>query len=170
MISAIIYIIAVLVANYTATWFIPLPIFGKIAVGTLVFGVTFDQRDRLHHYRGRRAVYMTVGITAFLAVLESYFLEVPGRIILASLLAIIVAEAADTEIYQNAIQRPWLERVFRSNIISIPLDTIIFNCIAFAGIFSEIELLSIIFGEIIAKAIISGIVAFWKVKDNEVSK
>ncbi|MCJ8280034.1 MAG: VUT family protein [Rivularia sp. ALOHA_DT_140] len=154
-------------ANYTATWFIPLPIFGKVAVGTLVFGVTFDQRDRLHHYRGRKAVYLTVVITAFLAVLESYFLKVPERIILASLIAIVIAEAADTEIYQNAIQRPWLERVIRSNAVSIPLDTIIFNCIAFAGVFSEIELVSIIFGETITKVIISGIIAFWKVKDKE---
>lgn len=169
MIPAIIYIIAVLVANYTATWFIPLPIFGKVAVGTLVFGVTFDQRDRLHHYRGRKAVYITVAITAFLAVLESYFLKVPGRIIFASLIAIVIAEAADTEIYQNAIQRPWLERVIRSNAVSIPLDTIIFNCIAFAGVFSQIELVSIIFGETITKVIISGIVAFWKVKDKKTS-
>jgi len=170
MISAIIYIIAVLIANYTATWFIPLPIFGKVAVGTLVFGVTFDQRDRLHHYRGRKAVYLTVAITAFLAVLESYFLKVPARIILASLIAIVVAEAADTEIYQNAIQRPWLERVIRSNAVSIPIDTIIFNCMAFAGVFSNMELVSIIFGETITKVIISGIVAFWKVKEKDISQ
>ncbi len=170
MIPAIIYIIAVLIANYTATLFIPLPIFGKVAVGTLVFGVTFDQRDRLHHYRGRKAVYITVAITAFLAVLESYFLKVPGRIILASLIAIVIAEAADTEIYQNAIRQPWLERVIRSNAVSIPLDTIIFNCIAFAGVFSQIELISIIFGETVTKVIISGIVAFWKVKEKEISQ
>jgi len=36
--SMSIYIIAVLVANYTATWFIPLPVFGMVSVGTLVFG------------------------------------------------------------------------------------------------------------------------------------
>ena len=166
MISAYIYIIAVLVANYTATWFIPLPIFGKVAVGTLVFGVTFDQRDRLHHYKGRKAVYVTIAITAFLAVLESYFLGVSGRVILASLLAIFIAEAVDTEIYQNAIQRPWLERVIRSNAVSIPLDTIIFNCIAFIRVFSKIELISIIFGEIVIKSLVAGVVAFWKVKDN----
>lgn len=169
MISACIYIIAVLVANFTATWFIPLPIFGKVAVGTLVFGITFDQRDRLHHYYGRKAVYLTVGITALLAVLESYFLGVPGRIILASLIAIVIAEAADTEIYQNAIKRPWLERVIRSNAVSIPLDTIIFNCIAFAGVFSRLELVSIIFGETVTKVLVSGIVAFWKVKEQETS-
>ncbi len=72
--------------------------------------------------------------------------------------------------YQNAIQRPWLERVIHSNAVSIPLDTIIFNCMAFGGIFSNIEMVSIIFGETITKAIIGGIVAFWKVKEKETSQ
>ena len=48
--SMAIYITAVLVANYTATWFIPLPVFGLVSVGTLVFGVTFTQRDRVHRF------------------------------------------------------------------------------------------------------------------------
>ena len=51
--SMTIYILAVLAANYTATWFIPLPIFGMVSVGTLIFGITFTQRDRVHRY-GRR--------------------------------------------------------------------------------------------------------------------
>ena len=42
--SAIIYITAVLLANLTATWFVPLPLFGQVAVGTFVFGFTFTQR------------------------------------------------------------------------------------------------------------------------------
>ena len=49
-----IYIVAVLAANYTATWFIPLPIFGMVSVGTLIFGVTFTQRDRVHRPDRRR--------------------------------------------------------------------------------------------------------------------
>ena len=57
----IIYIVAVLVANYTATWFIPLPIFGMVSVGTLVFGITFTQRDRVHRY-GRKVVYLMIFI------------------------------------------------------------------------------------------------------------
>ncbi|GAB1542300.1 VUT family protein [Scytonema sp. NUACC21] len=165
MIPAVIYTITVLLANYTATWFLPLPIFGQVAVGTLFFGLTFDQRDRLHHNRGRKAVYVVIGITAFLSVLESYFLKVPGRIIFASLVAIVLSEAADTEIYQKVIQRPWLERVARSNAVSIPLDSTIFNCIAFVGVFPAIEILSLIFGEVVVKSLISGLVAFWKVRE-----
>lgn len=167
MLPGIIYIVTVLLANYTATWFIPLPIFGQVAVGTLFFGVTFDQRDRLHHYRGRKVVYLVIGITAFLALLESYFLKVPVRIIFASLLAIVLSETTDTEIYQNLIQRPWLERVVRSNVISIPLDSAIFNFIAFGGVFPLMTILSLIFGEVVVKTLVSGVVALWKVREKK---
>ncbi|MBD2424775.1 hypothetical protein [Phormidium sp. FACHB-1136] len=34
LINGAIYVLATLAANYTATWFIPLPIFGQVAVGT----------------------------------------------------------------------------------------------------------------------------------------
>ncbi|MGJ3253505.1 MAG: VUT family protein, partial [Elainellaceae cyanobacterium] len=147
-----------------ATWFIPLPIFGQVAVGTLIFGITFDQRDRLHHYHGRKAVYWTIGITALLNILESALLGVSPRIIIASLTAIILSEGTDTEIYQKFLQRPWLERVVRSNAISIPMDTVLFNCIAFLGVFAPVMLISIMFGEILVKAIVSGVVALWRVK------
>jgi uncharacterized PurR-regulated membrane protein YhhQ (DUF165 family) len=48
VINALIYILATLGANYTAAWFIPFPIFGQVAVGTFIFGITFTQRDKLH--------------------------------------------------------------------------------------------------------------------------
>jgi len=71
----LIYIAAVLIANYTATWFIPMPIFGLVSVGTLVFGVTFTQRDRVHRY-GRRSVYAMIFGAALGMVGESIFLGV----------------------------------------------------------------------------------------------
>ena len=73
--SMLIYIIAVLVANYTATWFIPLPIFGMVSVGTLVFGITFTQRDRVHRF-GRKSVYFMIFVAAVGMVLESLFFSV----------------------------------------------------------------------------------------------
>jgi hypothetical protein len=89
--SMSLYIIAVLVANYTATWFIPLPIFGLVSVGTLVFGVTFTQRDRVHRF-GRKRVYLMIFIAAVGMVLESLFLGVDWRIIAASFIAIVLSE------------------------------------------------------------------------------
>lgn len=159
--NAVIYVIAVLLANYTATWFLPFPVFGQVAVGTLIFGVTFTQRDRMHR-NGRRYVYSVIGLTALLAALESLILDVPARIILASVTAIVLAETADTEVYQRFIRHNWYTRVAASNAVSIPIDTLIFNLIAFLGVFPPLVLISIMFGEIVVKVITSGVVALWK--------
>jgi len=159
--SMSIYIAAVLIANYTATWFIPLPLFGLVSVGTLVFGVTFTQRDRVHRH-GRKAVYTMILAAAAGMVLESLFLGVPWRIISASFIAIVLSESADTEVYQKLLARPWLQRVTGSNLVSIPLDSLLFNLIAFAGVFAPGMLTAIIFGEIVAKFATGALVALYK--------
>jgi len=160
-----IYITAVLLANYTATWFIPIPIFGLVSVGTLIFGVTFTQRDRVHRY-GRKPVYFMILVAAVGMVAESLFLGVSWRIILASFIAIVLSETADTEIYQRLLHLSWFQRVTRSNIISIPLDSLLFNVIAFAGVFTPIKLVAIIFGEIVAKFITGSLAALMRCPDD----
>ncbi|MEI7906507.1 MAG: VUT family protein, partial [Bacteroidota bacterium] len=77
----------------------------------------------------------------------------------ASLIAIILAETADTEIYQHFINNTWGMRVLKSNSVSVPLDSLLFNLIAFAGLFSNEELASIIFGEIVFKGLVSAVTA-----------
>lgn len=152
VVPALVYILAVLAANYTATWFIPLPIFGKVAVGTFIFGITFTQRDLLHQH-GRKRVYQTIFLAALFSVLESLVLGVPYRIIIASFTAIILAETADTEIYQRLLHRSWMLKVMSSNAVSIPLDSFVFNLLAFLGVFPLWELLAIVWGEIVVKTI-----------------
>ena len=159
--SMSIYILAVLAANYTATWFIPLPVFGMLSVGTLIFGVTFTQRDRVHRF-GRRPVYLMIFLAALGMVLESVFLGVEWRIILASFIAIVLSETADTEIYHKLLHRSWIQRVTGSNLVSIPLDSLLFNLIAFAGIFAPTMLASIIFGEIVTKSATGALAALWR--------
>ena len=161
-----IYIAAVLIANYTATWFIPLPVFGLVSVGTLVFGVTFTQRDRVHRY-GRKPVYLMIFIAAVGMVFESLFLGVEWRIITASFIAIVLSETADTEVYQKLLHRSWLHRVIGSNLVSIPLDSLLFNVIAFAGVFAPGMLMAIIFGEIVAKFATGALAALWRSQDNQ---
>jgi hypothetical protein len=167
VLSMTIYILAVLIANYTATWFIPLPIFGMVSVGTLVFGVTFTQRDRVHRY-GRKPVYLMIFIAAAGMVMESLFLGVEWRIIAASFIAIALSETADTEIYQKLLHRTWMQRVIGSNLISIPLDSLLFNVIAFAGIFKPGMLVAIIFGEIVAKSATGAIAALWRAPNDKI--
>jgi len=187
MSAAFIYVFAVLVANLTATLFLPFEVAPGsgilVSVGTLVFGITFTQRDRMHS-RGRRFVYTVITLSAFLnlAMLASfrYFwggwvLEVTrqlewewvyqaaamlrdngGRVFLASFLAILLAEAADTEVFAYYRGKSWLGRVFRSNLVSVPVDSILFNLMAFAGspFFPAPVLIRIIFGEIAAKFLV----------------
>lgn len=158
MIAAVLYIMAVLIANYTATWFIPLPVFGLVSVAVFVFGATFTLRDHVHRL-GRRYVYAMIAVAALLNVLECVLLGVSWRIILASFTAIVLAETADTEVYQRLLGRRWLVKVASSNSVSVPLDSVLFNGIAFAGVFEPTLLLSIIFGEIVIKFLVGGCVA-----------
>jgi len=188
MISAFIYISAVLLANLTATAFIPFPVFGQVAVGTLIFGVTFTQRDKMHRY-GRPFVYKVIALSAFLALLlltsvsylwgeltaealrEAGWLwagqsldmlaESGPRVFLASFVAILLAESADTEVYHRLRDRAWLTKVTRSNAVSIPLDSLIFNLIAFAGIFSWGLIAQIVFGEIVTKFLVGFVYALF---------
>ena len=153
-----IYIVAVLLANYTATWFIPMPVFGLVSVGTLIFGITFTQRDRVHKY-GRKPVYIMIFLAAVGMVAESLFLGIPWRIIIASFIAIVLSETTDTEVYHRLLHLNWFQRVTRSNMISIPLDSLLFNLIAFAGVFAPVKLVAIIFGEIVVKFLTSSIAA-----------
>ncbi len=161
MVAAVIYILAVLGANLTATWFLPLPIFGQVAVGTFIFGFTFTQRDRMH-VRGRRFVYGIIILATLLSVVLAMIGHVPPRIIVASVVAILIAETADTEVYQRLLGRTWWHRVLASNAVSIPLDSLFFNLVAFAGVFETREMMAIIFGEILVKFLVGAVSATWR--------
>lgn len=192
--TALAYIAVVLLANLTATLFVPLPVFGAVAVGTFIFGITFTLRDRLHR-RGRRFVYATIvtAAGANLAMLLGFrfvfgealveaiaaggFEWLAGgmemltgnglRVFTASFIAIVLAEAADTEIYQLFRHKSWIGRVLRSNLVSIPLDSVLFNLIAFAGSahFPVPVLVAIIWGEIVVKFATGGLFALWRPKE-----
>lgn len=164
--SAVIYVVAVLVANLTATWFIALPVFGQVAVGTFVFGFTFTQRDRMHR-KGRKFVYVVILIAAFLSAMLSVLGQVEPRIILASVIAIILSETADTEVYQRLLAKSWWHRVLSSNAVSIPLDSIFFNLVAFLGVFDARFLVSLIVGEIVVKFTVGAVTAIWRRKHED---
>lgn len=187
MLAALVYILAVLVANLTATLFLPFEIAPGtgilVSVGTLVFGITFTQRDLMHR-QGRPFVYKVIFLSAILNLLMlaslryiwgehllgllaglgwdwlreamAMLMENGWRVFLASFLAIIIAESADTEIFHHYRQRSWVGRVTRSNLVSIPTDSILFNLVAFAGsaFFPPLVLVKVVLGEIVAKFLV----------------
>ena len=153
--SMTVYVVCTLLANFTFDSFLRLPGYGLLSVGTLFFGVTFTQRDRVHGY-GRGNVYRMILAAAGLNLLLSASLGIPLRFLMAGFLAILIAEAADTEVYGRLLERSWPLRVATSNAVSIPLDSSIFTLIAFAGnsAFPPAVLIQIIFADILAKTVV----------------
>jgi len=198
--AAIIYVLAVLLANFTATMFLPVPfLFGlelPVAVGTFIFGITFTQRDRMH-YMGRRFVYKVILLAALLNLLMlvsldlwlarllaetaaemgsawlaqsfTYLDEAGLRVYIASFTAIVLAEAADTEVYHRLRRRRWLLRVSGSNAVSVPLDSTLFNLIAFAWVpgFAAGFIAWLIAGEVIVKYTVGGLWGLWRSRARE---
>jgi hypothetical protein len=82
---------------------------------------------------GRTPIFLMIGLAAVVNVIVAAALETPGRFLIASFGAILLSETVDTEIYHRMRSRSWLMRVFSSNAISVPLDSIAFTVVAFAG-------------------------------------
>lgn len=127
-----VYIACTLLANYTLDSFLPIGGFFLLNVGTLFFGITFTQRDRVHRF-GRRTVYQMILAAAVANVVLGAALGTPLRYVAVSFLSIVIAETADTEVFQRLKDRRWLTRVATSNAVSAPLDTVIFTVLAFWG-------------------------------------
>jgi uncharacterized PurR-regulated membrane protein YhhQ (DUF165 family) len=89
------------------------------------------------------------------------------RIVLGSIITMVIAELVDTYVYHLwttgiGKNRPQWSRVFVSNSISIPVDSILFPLIAFSGIISATAMTEMFYTNITVKAIIT-LLAFWTI-------
>lgn len=160
-----VYIVCTLLANFTFDSFVALPLYGQLSVGTLFFAITFTQRDRVHRF-GKQRVYQMIAAAALTNALLGSYLGVAWRFLLAGFLAIILAETADTEVYQRVIKRRWLTRVMTSNAVSIPIDSVTFTLIAFAGVYGAGQLSEIVVADVVAKLVIGALAALQLTRAN----
>jgi uncharacterized integral membrane protein (TIGR00697 family) len=136
--------------------------FGRaVDMGTFIYPLTFTLRDVVHKAAGRRAARITIltsaGVNLFLAAYLTWVVSRPAdesyplgaefdavlgpiwRIVVASLLAMVVAELIDTEVYHwwvtKITTRYQWARVLVSNAVSVPIDNLIFAVGAFAPLF-----------------------------------
>lgn len=131
-----------------------------VDMGTFIYPITFTLRDLVHKLLGKRGAQVTIvsaaAINLFMAVYLSWVASVPSdpswglgeafsailapvwRIVLASIVAELVSEMVDTEIYHwfvtRVTERHQWARVLLSNSVSVPLDSLIFSVLAFGGI------------------------------------
>ena len=132
-----------------------------VDMGTFIYPITFTLRDLIHKVAGRRAARVAIltsaGVNLFLAAYLTWVSNYPSdqsyplgaqysavlgplwRIVIASLLAMVVSELIDTEVYHYWVTRitrrfQWA-RVLISNAVSVPIDNVIFAVGAFAPLF-----------------------------------
>jgi uncharacterized PurR-regulated membrane protein YhhQ (DUF165 family) len=89
------------------------------------------------------------------------------RIVLGSIITAIIAELIDTRVYHIWVRGPtrkWPQwtRVFASNAVSIPVDSILFPLIAFTGIVGFNVMLQMFWTNITVKAITT-VLVFWTI-------
>ena len=135
--------------------------FGRaVDMGTFIYPITFTLRDVVHKALGRRAA-RTLIVTAavvnlFMAIYLQWVARVPSdesyplgdefravlgplwRIVVASIIAEVISELLDTEVYHWFVRRvttryQWA-RVAVSNAVSIPVDNAIFAIGAFGSL------------------------------------
>ncbi len=83
------------------------------------------------------------------------------RITIASILAELISELLDTEVYHFLARRiplrhQWL-RVLGSNGVSLPVDSMIFTLLAFAGTMPFADMASVALGQIAFKLAVTAI-------------
>jgi len=161
--------------------------------GTFIYPLTFTIRDLIHKRLGkqvaRKIIILAAGINLFMALFFQFtawlpqdpswglgreFAAVLGpvwRIVIASIVAEVISELIDTEIYhlwQSRITEKyqWM-RVLSSNAVSIPVDSLIFCWGAFGFLLPHDVVWSIFFANVIVKGAVTivSLPAIYLVKD-----
>jgi len=163
-----IYLASTLIANVASLRIVE--VFGwSLDAGTFIYPITFTLRDVIHKVAGRAAARAAIFTGAFInLMMAGYFwwvanltpdmnvgeqaewVKVLGpqwRIVIASIVAMIIAELIDTAVYSKWVQKfghkyQW-GRVLSSNGISSPIDSLIFSFIAFYGLMPTSVVMSI---------------------------
>jgi hypothetical protein len=163
-------------------------IFGQaVDAGTLIYPFTFTLRDLVHKVAGKQVaralIFSAAAINLFMAGLFwlvsrwqgapsvgaqeafSAVLAPVWRIVIASIVAEIISELIDTEVYQRWVNvfgsRLQWGRVLSSNSVSLPVDSALFVLIAFAGDLPATALWQIFWLNVIIKGIVTIISLPW---------
>lgn len=174
------YIALQMIADVSAAKMMTVSFLGfsaSLPAGSFIYAFTFTWRDMFHKKLGRTAARVIIVAAActniamalyFMFVIKVPFpvwwegqasvefvlMQVP-RIVAASILAELISELMDTELYHFWVKRvttryQW-SRVVWSNAWSIPVDSIVFGTLAFGGTLPVAALVEIVIGQTVVK-------------------
>lgn len=158
-----------------------------VDAGTLVYPFTFTLRDLVHKIAGRSAarilIFTAAGINIVMAGTFWLAARLPAdlatgpqlefgqvlspvwRIVLASIIAEVISELTDTEVYGRWVtqlgERHQWGRVLASNAVAIPIDSALFVLIAFLGVLPGSVVVEIFWANVIAKGIVTIVSIPW---------
>lgn len=184
------YFICSLIGNVAATKVIHFG--SLVMDAGLIYGLTFTIRDLIHKQLGKRAALTTIYMCAafnliaalyfqFVVILPpesswaasggqtawTFLFSLQLRVVIGSIITQVIAELVDTFAYQiwtNGFGRnkpQWL-RVIVSNGVAIPIDSILFTAIAFAGVLDADGMARMIVTTFVTKWIMT-ILSFWSI-------
>lgn len=159
-----------------------------VDAGTLVYPFTFTLRDLVHKIAGKRAARTLIVAAAVINLVMAGLFWLVARlppdpvtgaqmefglvlapvwgIVAASIVAEVVSELIDTEVYQRWVDRfagraQW-GRVLTSNAVSIPVDSAVFVGIATAaGVFLPAVALQIFWVNVVFKGLVTLVSIPW---------
>jgi len=160
--------------------------------GTFIYPFTFTLRDMVHKLLGRAAARTLVIAAAVINVIMAGFFALLSalpadptwplqdafasvlapvwRIVIASIVAEVLSELLDTEVYHLWVTRvtrryQWA-RVLISNGVSVPLDSLVFCWAAFGGVLPDAVVWSIFWANVLVKGLTTliGMPAIYLVK------
>jgi hypothetical protein len=150
------YVICQAIADVSATKLVEIgPI--VLPAGSMIFAVTFTVRDLLHKRLGKTWAQAAIIVAAVGNILQALYLAwvskmsyppffqngeawsaifaIVPAITIASITAEVVSELIDTEVYHFWSHRfrgfPQWSRVIVSNMVSLPIDSLVFATLAF---------------------------------------
>ena len=153
----------------------------SVDAGTFIYPLTFTIRDLVHKQLGKTAARIVIMLAAVINLFMALFFQFAAglpqdpawglgkefasilgpvwRIVIASIIAEVISELIDTEIYHFWVSRitrkyQWT-RVLTSNAISIPVDSLIFCWGAFALVLPNSVVWSIFFANVIVKGLVT---------------
>lgn len=163
-------------------------VFGQaVDAGTLVYPFTFTLRDLVHKLAGKQVARALIFSAAVINVAMAGLFwmvshwsgaEAVGpqadfavvlapvwRIVLASIVAEVISELIDTEVYQRWVEafgprRQW-GRVLSSNSVALPIDSALFVLIAFAGDLPGSAMWEIFWLNVVFKGVVTVISLPW---------
>lgn len=156
----ILYLLSIVAANIITAKFAPI-VLGDFIIpwGTLFIGATFILRDLTQNKLGRKKTYYVIFTALLLSGLCSYFLGDGLQVVTASLIAFLISETTDTEIYTR-LKLKLEYRVLYSGLVGGLLDSTVFVIVGLSPIGAGFLTWDQVFAAIIGQVVIKSIMQF----------